>query len=149
MKGSLASYFDEGLLHGFVFWWRLHTLTSYFDDGLAIFCFFSGKWRLQTWLRILSKASMASYFDKGFLLWIHILTKTSHWLHILMKFSYFSFFSEKWRLHTWLRILMKVSLASYFDEGFLIWLRILMEASHLTLYFDEGFTLWLRILIEM
>jgi hypothetical protein len=44
---------------------------------------------------------------------------------------------------------MKVSLASYFDDGFLLWLRILMEASHLTLYFDEGFTLWLRILIEM
>jgi hypothetical protein len=105
---SLASYFDEGFFlslknegftSDFVFWRRLLTLASYFDEGFTL------------WLRIVMKVSfllwkmkashLTSYFDEGLfgfvfwwrLLWLHILTKVSHFDFIFWwRFNYFSFF---------------------------------------------------------
>jgi hypothetical protein len=145
-----SSYF------GFVFWWSL----SYFS-------LFSERWRLHTWLRSLMKASLALYFDEGFIFslknegfttWLCILTKASLASFFDEGFVFslknegftldfifwwmFCFFFEKWRFHTRLRILTKVSLTSYFDEGFLLWLCILMMAYLFFHFFreNEGFT---------
>jgi hypothetical protein len=159
-----ASYF------GFVCWWRFHTLTLYFDEGLAIFCFFlwnmkashltsyfdEGFFGFKFWWRL---HTLTSYFNEGFIfslkkecftpnfvfwqrfLWLRILTKASHFDFIFRwRFSYFFIFFSKKRLHNWLHVLMKVSLASYFDD-FIIQRRI----HTLTSYFDEGLIFSLKM----
>jgi hypothetical protein len=68
-----ASYF------GFILGRRHHTLTSYFDEDLALFHLFSKKQKLYHWIRNFTKAShLAPYFDEGFLLWLRTLMKVSH-----------------------------------------------------------------------
>jgi hypothetical protein len=115
MKAShLTSYFDEGFVFSlknegfardFVFWRRFLWLHNLMKASYFGFVFW---WRLLT---------LASYFDKGFTLWLRTVTNVS-------------FFLRKRRFHTWLCILMKVS--------FFLWK---MKASHLTSYIDKGFTL--------
>jgi hypothetical protein len=113
MRAShLTSYFDEGFFgfifwrrfhwlrilmkasyFGFIFWRRLLTLTLYFDEGLAIFSFFSLK---------------NEGFTPSFVFWwmFHFSMKNEGFTPDSVFWWTFHFFSEKWRLHT---------LASYFD----------------------------------
>jgi hypothetical protein len=109
-KLSLTSYLDEGIF-GFVFWWRLLWVlilmnASHFDFLLQRrFHFFSEKWRLHTWLRILMKLSLPSYFDEAF--FDFVFQWRSLRFHILTKASFGSYFDE--RITLWLCISMKVS----------------------------------------
>jgi hypothetical protein len=182
-EGFTLSYFDEGFIFSlknegftpdFIFWrrflwFRILTKTSnsyfIFCRRFSYFSFFSLKMKASLLILYFTNVSLASYFDKGFTLWLRILMKVSFfsknegfttnfvfwwrflWLRILMKASHFDFvfrwrfyfFFENQRLHTWFRILIKVSLASYFDEGFTLWLRISMKVSFFSLK-NEGLT---------
>jgi hypothetical protein len=142
MKVSFFSLKNEGFTPDFVFWQRLHTLTSYFfDEGFVIFWVFSKKRSIHTWLRILMKVCLASYFDESFLLWLHILTEASYFGLVFWWRLYTFDFLFWWRFSYFLFFLWKTKpshLTLYFDEGFfgfIFWRRLHTLAS----YFDGGF----------
>jgi hypothetical protein len=64
-KISLASYFDEGFF-GLIFWWTLHSLTSYFNQGFGFSLKNKGCtndfvfWQSFLCLRIFTKLSLTS-----------------------------------------------------------------------------------------
>jgi hypothetical protein len=141
----LTLYFDEVSLFFIFFLWKMKPshLTLYFYEGFFDFVFW---WMLLT---------LALNFGGGFLLWLRILSKASHFDFVFRwRFSYFLFSLKNknitpnfvfWRRFLWLRILMKAhTLTSYFDEGFIFfsekwrlhtWLRILTKASHFDFVF--------------
>jgi hypothetical protein len=114
-KVSLASYFDECFFN-FIFWRRLHTLTSYFDDGFIFSLKNEG-------------------FTPDFVYWWRFF-----WLHILMKASHFEFVFQ-WRFHYFFSFSLK---NEPFTPDFVFWWRFIWLR-----IFNEGFTLWLRISMKV